>query len=497
MDLSKFNLTPSAKKAIKQSQSIADTYGHLKVIDLHLLLSVLQFRHQNIDYLMDSNNLIKSGMIQSVEYALTHYKEPRRKKKIFAPEIIEILDFASSKAKKFKDEYVGIDHIFLSILTIREEIADFFISLELDLDKIKRDLKNLILHGIQEKVPTVGGSSQTQSNEASPEISDWCENLNNKILSKGEFEIFGRDEEIERTFEVLLKKNKSNIILVGDAGVGKTAIAEGIAEKIVKRQCPDLLLHKEVLSLNLTSILAGTIYRGQMEEKLKNILEYLSNEDKYILFIDEIHTIIGAGNNSEGGLDFANIIKPALSRGSISCIGATTKDEYNRFFKKDSALNRRFEKIDVKEPSKEETLKLIGLAKFSYEKFHQVEYTEEVLEKIVDLCDFYLQDKKFPDKAFDILDESGAKTKKQNIVRPQEAKDIEAQLSDPEFQQSEDFESYHKKYTKILEKWGENLKNAIFTVDMEMIYAIFASILNTDIDSVKNKNVRIHSKIGF
>ena len=145
---------------------------------------------------------------------------------------------------------------------------------------------------------------------------------------KNEFEIFGRDKEIERIFEVLLRRNKSNVILVGEAGVGKTAIVEGMAEKIIKRECPDLLLHKEILCLDLTSVLAGTIYRGQMEEKLKKILDHLSKEDHYILFIDEIHTIVGAGS-SEGSLDLANILKPALSRGNISCVGATTKDEYD------------------------------------------------------------------------------------------------------------------------------------------------------------------------
>jgi ATP-dependent Clp protease ATP-binding subunit ClpC len=501
MDLSEFNLTPSAKKAIEDSQIIAESFGQLKVIDLHLLLSILELNHNNIDYILISNDLLKDGFKKSIEYALAHYKEHRRKKKIFAPEIKEILDFAAEKAKKFKDEYIGIDHIFLSILLTRVEVTDFLASLDVDIEKLNKDLEDVIKSGIPKDSIPVGAGQQTQTapgKDVGSQISDWCENLNEKIAAKGEFEIFGRDSEIERIFEVLLKKNKSNVILVGEAGVGKTAIVEGVAEKIIKRECPDLLLHKKVLSLDLTSVLAGTIYRGQMEEKLKSILEHLASENHYILFIDEIHNIVGAGGSSEGSLDFANIMKPALSRGNISCIGATTKDEYECFFKKDSALNRRFEKIDVREPTKQETLDLIKVAKTSYENFHQVEYKEDVLEKIVDLCEIYLENKKFPDKAFDILDESGAKTKKINIVRPQKAKNMEEKLIDQEFQESAEYDKFHEKYSKIIEKWGENLKDKVFSVDMELIYDIFAHKLNTSKENIKEgKNVPSSGRIGF
>ena len=498
MDLSKFNFTPSAQKAIEDSISIAEEFGHLKVIDLHLLLSILRLDHTSIDFAISSNGLIKDGIIQGIEYAITNYKEPKRKKKIYAPEIYEILQYSSLSASRLKDEFIGIDHILVSILSTREEIADFLIHLDVDIIRLVNDLKKIIKNGIpKEKVALSIGSNTIQQETTSSEMDGWCENLNEKIAQKGEFEIFGRDAEIERIFEILLRKNKSNIILVGEAGVGKTAIVEGMAEKILKRECPDLLLHKNILSLDLTSVMSGTIYRGQMEEKLKKILEHISTEDHYILFIDEIHTIIGAGS-SEGSLDFANILKPALSRGNISCIGATTKDEYDRFFKKDSALSRRFELINVNEPTKEETFELLKVAKKSYEKFHQVEYNEELLAKIVELCDIYLSNKKFPDKAFDIIDESGARTKKVNMVRPQKAKDMEDKLMDMDFQKKADYDKFHNKYVKILEKWGESLKNKSFNVDMDTIYDIFALKLNTSKENIKeNKNVPSSGRIGF
>jgi len=498
MDLSNFNFTPSAQKAIKDSISVAEEFEHLKVIDLHLLLSILRLDHNSIDFAITSNNLIKDGIIQGIEYAVENYKEPKRKKKIYAPEILEILNNSQKLASRLKDEFIGIDHILVSILSTREEIAEFLIHLNIDLIKLIDDLKKIIKNGIpKEKVALTIGTNKAQQENPSSEIEGWCENLNEKIANKGDFEIFGRDDEIERIFEILLRKNKSNVILVGEAGVGKTAIVEGMAEKILKRECPDLLLHKNILSLDLTSVMSGTIYRGQMEEKLKKILEHLSAEDHYILFIDEIHTIVGAGS-SEGSLDFANILKPALSRGNISCIGATTKDEYNRFFKNDAALSRRFELINVNEPTKEETFELLKVAKKSYEKFHQVEYSEELLAKIVELCDIYLSNKKFPDKAFDIIDESGAKTKKVNMVRPQKAKDMEEQLVDLDFQKNTDYDKFHGKYVKILEKWGESLKNKTFNVDMDTIYDIFAHKLNTSKENIKeNKNVPSSGRIGF
>ena len=285
--------------------------------------------------------------------------------------------------------------------------------------------------------------------------------------------------------------------MVGEAGVGKTAIVEGMAEKIVERKCPDLLLHKEILLLDITSVISGTIYRGQMEERIKKLLKELKNNPQYIVFIDEIHMIVDSAGG-ESSIDFANILKPALSRGEISCIGATTLDEYKRFFEKDAALNRRFEKIIVKEPSVDDVKELLMKAKKSYEKFHQVVYEEDTIDLIIQMCIEYLPKKKFPDKAFDILDESGAKTKISNIVRPKKAKDLEPKLSKIKPTDPNEFEKYHKEYLKILKKWGENIKNSSFNVDTDIVYDIFAAKLGTDSYKLKNKeSIYIEGKIGF
>ena len=456
-DFSKYNLTPSAKTALSNAQTKAEECGHLKVIDIHLTWALLQYEHNNIDYCMERCGLIKHGFIKALELVLDRYKEPKRKKKIFAPEITQILDKAKQITEKTKDEFIGVDHILVVVLETRPYIRDFFNGLEVNINDFIKSLLYTIIHGVDySEPPLVGTSPHAQQAQAPTKpktnINDWCENINYKIQERKTFEVFGREDESERAFEILLRKNKSNIILVGEAGVGKTAIVEGLAEKIIQKKCPSFLYNKKILSLDMTSVLAGTMYRGQMEEKVKAIIDEISNSDDYILFIDEIHTIVGAGN-SEGGLDLANSLKPVLSRGGFACIGATTTEEYNKYFKTDSALNRRFEKIDVMEPSKDEVLRLIKKVKVSYEKFHNVKFNLKCLKTIVDLCDEYMPTKKFPDKAFDVLDEAGAKTK---------------------------------------------IENDGTIVKLDVIYKVFARKLNTSIENVKSKmNITIPGKIGF
>lgn len=454
-DFSKYNLTPSAKNLLSKSQKCAEKYGHLKVIDIHMIYVLFAMNHSNIDFAMETYGWLRGGFRKAIEMVLEEYTEPKRKKKIFSPEIFEILDYAQKISKKHKNDYIGLDHILLSILKMRREIRVFFIGLDCNVDEFCTLLEHTIVHGIEDELPPpIAGAAPTVQPQAKTKtsISDYCENINNTIQEKGTFEIFGREEETKRAYEILLRKNKSNIILVGEAGVGKTAIVEGIVEKIIQKKCPSFLQGKKILSLDMTSLLSGTMYRGQMEEKVKKIIDEITSNEDYILFIDEIHTIVGSGN-SEGSLDLANSLKPVLSRGNFRCIGATTREEYEKYFKGDSALNRRFEKIDVFEPSKEQTLSLIKKAKTSYEKFHDVKFTTKILEIIVNLGEEFLIHQKFPDKAFDIIDEAGAKTK--------------------------------------IENNGKFVKTST-------IYEIFAQKLNTTVENVKNKNnIPLPGKIGF
>ena len=496
MDFSKFNLTPSAKQALIDCQNISKDFGHLKVIDLHLFFAILEQDNINIDAALRFLEIVKDGLKNAIFSALVTYKEPRRKKEIYSPEIGDIMEASSLISESLKHDYIGVDHMFLSIINTRRDLTQFLESLNVNVARLSDVLTNYVKKGV-DKIPAPSGQAPSQKPNEKDIISSCCENLNNMVKDRGTFEIFGREKEIDRAFEILLRKNKSNVIFVGAAGVGKTAIVEGMAEKIVKRTCPDLLLHKEIISLDIASVVAGTIYRGQMEEKIKNILDNLKQNSHLVLFIDEIHTIIGSGTSSEGGLDFANILKPALSRGQVSCIGATTLDEYKRFFEKDSALDRRFEMIEVKEPSKKDVVELLQNVKFSYEKYHAVKYPKAIIDLIVDLCEKYEPKKKFPDKAFDILDESGAKTRKNNIIRPQSAKDLEPKIIKAQSDNKE-YDKLNKQYKDILEEWGKSLEKQKFKVDKQTIYDIFAYKLNTTAENVKNgKNIKVGNAIGF
>ena len=230
-----------------------------------------------------------------------------------------------------------------------------------------------------------------------------------KLASEGKLDpVVGREREIQRIAQILSRRKKNNPIIIGEPGCGKTAIVEGLAMKIFNGDCPRNLLNKRIVLLDMTSIVAGTKYRGQFEERLKVIIDELSKNPDIVIFIDEIHTIVGAGNAS-GSMDASNIFKPALARGEIQCIGATTLDEYRTNFEKDGALERRFQKVVVDSPSKKETLIILKNLRSKYESYHKVSYSDEVLELCVNLADRYITDREFPDKAFDIMDEVGAR----------------------------------------------------------------------------------------
>jgi ATP-dependent Clp protease ATP-binding subunit ClpC len=280
-----------------------------------------------------------------------------------------------------------------------------------------------------------------------------------KMASEGKLDpVIGREMEINRIAQILSRRKKNNPIIIGEPGCGKTAIVEGLAMKIFNGECPRNLKDKRIVLLDLTSIVAGTKYRGQFEERMKVIIEELSENPEIIIFIDEIHTLVGAGNSS-GSMDGSNIFKPALARGEIQCIGATTLDEYRTNFEKDGALERRFQKVVVDSPNKEETLKIITNVKDKYEEYHKVTYTPEVLEMCVNLADRYITDREFPDKAFDILDEVGARSQVEvkvpesiEILR-QKAKELQQQkINVVKSQQFEEAAAIRDKEKKLLER---------------------------------------------
>jgi ATP-dependent Clp protease ATP-binding subunit ClpC len=311
-------------------------------------------------------------------------------------------------------------------------------------------------------IESADGNEKPKSNKSdnptkTPVLDNFSRDLI-KLAEEGKLDpVIGRDNEINRIAQILSRRKKNNPIVIGEPGCGKTAIVEGLAKKIFEGDCPQNLSNKRIVSLDMTSVVAGTKYRGQFEERLKIILEELYNNPDIIVFIDEIHTIIGAGNSS-GSMDASNIFKPALARGELQCIGATTLEEYRKNIEKDGALERRFQKIVVDSATKEETFQILKQSKFRYEKHHKVIYTDEILKLCVELADRFITDREFPDKAFDIIDEVGARAQVE-VKLPEEIEFLkkEAQLIKEEkikviqSQRYEEAANLRDKERKILE----------------------------------------------
>lgn len=312
-----------------------------------------------------------------------------------------------------RDEVSGAN-VLISIFSERESHAAYFLQ---EQDMTRYDAVSFISHGVAKKpgmskeqpVSGTGDDEQEGPNKNGPEaLNNYCVNLNEKALEGKVDPLIGRDKEIERCMEVLCRRNKNNPILVGDPGVGKTAIAEGLAKKIVDGEAPEILGDAVIWSLDMGSLLAGTRYRGDFEERLKSVMKELEEQEKGILFIDEIHTVIGAGSTSGGAMDASNLLKPALQNGGLRCMGSTTFKEYKQHFEKDRALARRFRKIDVVEPSVPDTIKILLGLKSRFEEFHVLRYTNDAIKAAVELSERYITDRMLPDKAIDVIDEAGA-----------------------------------------------------------------------------------------
>jgi ATP-dependent Clp protease ATP-binding subunit ClpA len=322
-----------------------------------------------------------------------------------------------------RDEVTGAN-VLVALFSERESHAVYFLQLQ---DMTRLDAVNFISHGIAKapgrsaQRPVAGTNNQTpegnqpeQEREEKPNrrsqdaLSNYCVNLNKKAMAGKIDPLIGRDLEIERTIQILCRRTKNNPLYVGDPGVGKTAIAEGLAKRIVEGDVPEVLLKCTIFALDMGSLLAGTRYRGDFEERLKAVVNELESQTGAILFIDEIHTVIGAGATSGGAMDASNLLKPALASGNLRCIGSTTYKEFRNYFEKDRALVRRFQKIDVNEPSLEDSVKILRGLKLNYEKHHKVRYTDEAIRAAVELSAKYIHDRKLPDKAIDVIDEVGA-----------------------------------------------------------------------------------------
>ncbi len=358
-------------------------------------------------------------------------------------------------------------NILAALYSERESHAVYFLQKQ---DLTRLDVINYISHGTEKNDDEeIFSQENFNENDAANKVKEnflekYCTNLNKKASSNKIDKIIGREDEISRTIQILSRRNKNNPIFVGDPGVGKTALAEGLAIEIVNNNVPDNLNNSTLFSLDLGSLIAGTRYRGDFEERLKKIINIFEKNDDFILFIDEIHTLIGAGGTNSGTMDASNLLKPALSKRTLRCIGSTTYSEYRNFFEKDRALSRRFQKVDIDEPSSEDSIKILQGIKFYYENFHNIKYESDCFKLAVELSKKYISDRKLPDKAIDILDEAAAAVKidsrrNKKIVN---VSDIEIVISKMAKIPRKTISSTEKTKFKNLER---NLKTLIFGQD--------------------------------
>ncbi|WP_456059948.1 ATP-dependent Clp protease ATP-binding subunit, partial [Brachyspira pilosicoli] len=369
---------------------------------------------------------IESSMVKSTSNTKLFGKIPP------SPRIQHLISRAAEEAKSLGDNCISTEHLLLGILKEENGIAyNVLTSYNLDLKTLRHEMMRIRgKSGSSSNISESSSSTIQEDNTArTPTLDKFARDLTKMAREKALDRVIGRENEVMRVVQILSRRKKNNPILLGEPGVGKTAIVEGLAEKIVSTDVPDILLKKRVLSLDLSSVVAGTKYRGEFEERIKNIVMEIKKVGNIIIFIDELHTLIGAGG-AEGALDAANMLKPALSRGEIQCIGATTINEYKKYIEKDGALVRRFQPINVEEPSIEDTIEILNGIKSKYEEHHKVKYTYGAIYASAVLSKRYIFERHLPDKAIDLIDEAGSRARLMNMVRPQELKDLENKIKE-------------------------------------------------------------------
>lgn len=369
---------------------------------------------------------IESSMVKSTSNTKLFGKIPP------SPRIQHLISRAAEEAKSLGDNCISTEHLLLGILKEENGIAyNVLTSYNLDLKTLRHEMMRIRgKSGSSSNISESSSSTIQEDNTArTPTLDKFARDLTKMAREKALDRVIGRENEVMRVVQILSRRKKNNPILLGEPGVGKTAIVEGLAEKIVSTDVPDILLKKRVLSLDLSSVVAGTKYRGEFEERIKNIVMEIKKVGNIIIFIDEFHTLIGAGG-AEGALDAANMLKPALSRGEIQCIGATTINEYKKYIEKDGALVRRFQPINVEEPSIEDTIEILNGIKSKYEEHHKVKYTDGAIYASAVLSKRYIFERHLPDKAIDLIDEAGSRARLMNMVRPQELKDLENKIKE-------------------------------------------------------------------
>lgn len=417
--------TEKAERAIAFSQQTAVELGHNYVGTEHILLGLVKEGTGVAARVLQAQGITEEKILKEIEELIGRGEAAGEQPVGFTPRTKRVLELAFKEARRMGQGYIGTEHLLLGIMKEGESVA---VRIMMDLGVDPQKLLNELVKVLNEEAPGANGAPKNNSSSSNtPTLNQFGRDLTDMARDGKIDPVIGRDKEIERVIQILSRRTKNNPCLIGEPGVGKTAIAEGLAQKIVEGNVPEILNDKRVVTLDLSSMVAGAKYRGEFEDRLKKAMEEIRKATNVILFIDELHTIVGAGA-AEGAIDASNILKPSLARGEIQVIGATTLNEYRKHIEKDAALERRFQPITVGEPTKEEAVEILKGVRDKYEAHHRVKITDDALEAAVKLSDRYITDRFLPDKAIDLVDEAASRVRLKTFTAPPDVKELEEKV---------------------------------------------------------------------
>jgi ATP-dependent Clp protease ATP-binding subunit ClpC len=519
------NFTPRAQQVLSLARKEADRFNHNYVGTEHLLLGLIKLGQGVAVSVLQKMGLDLETVRGAVEKQVGVGQEGKSGGSIpYTPRVKKVLALAGKEAKALNHSYVGTEHILLGLLREGEGVAARVLkSLEVDIERTRNEiLKELDPQFSAEGPSAIGGATPGQPGDEAmssprspaeagapgekkelktPALKAFGRDLT-ELARKGELDpVIGRKNEIRRVIQILCRRTKNNPVLIGEAGVGKTAIVEGLAQEISGGIVPEILMDKKVITLDLALMVAGTKYRGQFEERIKAVMDEIKRAKNVIIFIDELHTIVGAGA-AEGAMDASNIFKPALSRGELQCIGATTLNEYRKYIEKDSALDRRFQNVKVEPPSLEDTVTILKGIRSKYEDHHKAIYTDKALEVAAKLSDRYITGRFLPDKAIDVMDEAGARARIQSLNRPPEieelAKEIETVCAQKEeaiakqhFEEAAKFRDKEKhlraQQEETIAAWKKTREDHRITIDEDLMMQVVADWTGIPLSRMEKK----------
>ncbi|MAP10314.1 MAG: NDP-hexose 4-ketoreductase [Rhodopirellula sp.] len=497
--------TDRARKVMQLANQEAQRFNHEYIGTEHILLGLVKEGSgvaanvlKNLEVDLRKIRLEVEKLVQSGPEMVTVGKLPQ------TPRAKKVIEYSMEEARNLNHSYVGTEHILLGLLREQEGVAaQVLMNLGLKLEDVREEVLNLLGHGLEgaevgerggrggDGEGSSGGSGSSKSGKSkTPALDSFGRDLT-ELAKKGELDpVIGREREIERAIQILCRRTKNNPVLLGEAGVGKTAIIEGFAQRVVGGEVPEILAEKRIVVLDLAMMVAGTKYRGQFEERIKAVMTEVRRVKNTILFIDELHTLVGAGG-AEGAIDAANVLKPALARGEIQCIGATTLDEYRKYIEKDNALARRFQEIMVEPTGKTETIEILKGLRERYEEHHRVQFTDDAVVAAVEMSERYITARCLPDKAIDVIDEAGARVRLRTMTRPPDLKEIDEQVetlnkdkedavANQDFEKAANLrdqaEKLRKKKEQITQEWREKSQQTDGVVDEEIIAEVVSKM---------------------